>query len=79
MAAARDCALGAAIVGGQAGCHAIDGPWWAGFALAAFFLLTVCLRTVFPQDSPDRLAWWRDRRRARRRGTGSGRTRADPR
>jgi hypothetical protein len=71
MAVARDCALGAAILSGQAGYHAIGGPWWAGFLLIALsflvgFLVT-CLRIVFPQDSPDRLAWWRDRRKSRRR------------
>jgi hypothetical protein len=66
MRAARDCALGGAIVGGQAGYHAIGAPWWAGFALATFVLLTACLRIVFPQDSPDRLARWRDHRRTRR-------------
>lgn len=70
MAVARDCALGAAILGGQAGYHAIGGPWWAGFALAVFALLIMCLRIVFPQNSPDRLAWWRDRRQSRRRGGG---------
>jgi hypothetical protein len=69
MAAARDCALSAAVLGGQAGCRLVGGPWWAEFSLAALVLLTVCLRIVFPQDSLDKLAWWRDRRRTiRRRG-----------
>jgi hypothetical protein len=68
MAAARVCALGAAILGGQAGYRVVVGPWWAEFALAAFALLAMCLRIVFPQDSGDKLAWWRDRRRARGRG-----------
>jgi len=77
MTAARDCALGGAILGGQAGYRAIGGPWWAEFALAALVLLTTCLRIVFPQDSPDKLAWWRDRRRTRRRGTAAVRPRAD--
>ena len=67
MTAARDCALGGAILGGQVGYRAIGGPWWAEFALAALVLLTTCLRIVFPQDSPDKLAWWRDRRRTRHR------------
>lgn len=67
MTAARDCALGAAVLGGQAGYRAIGGPWWAEFALAGLVLLTMCLRIVFPQDSPDKLAWWRDRRQSRRR------------
>ena len=62
---ARVCTLGAAMLGGRVGYPAAGGPWWAEFALAAFLLLTVCLRIVFPQDSPDKLAWWRDRRRTR--------------
>ena len=61
MAVARHCALSAVILSGQAGYRAVGGPWWAEFALAALVLLTVCLRIVFPQDSPDKLAWWRDR------------------
>jgi hypothetical protein len=32
-------------------------PWWAEFLLAALGLLALCLRIVFPQDSPDKLAW----------------------
>ena len=62
---ARVCTLGAAMLDGRVGYLAAGGPWWAEFALAAFLLLTVCLRIVFPQDSRDKLAWWRDRRRTR--------------
>ena len=62
---ARVCTLGAAMLGGRVG-HQMTGiPWWAEFGLAAFLLLTVCLRIVFPQDSRDKLAWWRDRSRTR--------------
>jgi hypothetical protein len=68
--AARVCALDAVILGGQTGYHAVAGPWWAGFAFAALVLLTMCLRIVFPQESADKLAWWRDRGRARRHGHG---------
>lgn len=64
--AVRVCALGAAILGGRAGSLA-GAPWWAEFALAALVLLTMCLRIVFPQDSPDKLAWWRDHGRTCRR------------
>ena len=67
MATARDCALGAAILGGQVGVRTIGGPWWADFVLIAFVLLTVCLRIVFPQDSPDKLALWRHLRATKRR------------
>ena len=74
MTAARNCALSAAVLGGQAGYRLAGGPWWAEFALAALVLLTMCLRIVFPQDSADKLAWWRERRRARRRGARSDRT-----
>jgi len=62
----RVCALGAAVLGARADSLA-GAPWWAEFALAALVLLTVCLRIVFPQDSPDKLAWWRDRGRRCRR------------
>jgi hypothetical protein len=68
MAAAGDWALSAAIVGGQTGYRVVGGPWWAEFALAALLLLTMCLRIVFPQDSVDKLAWWRDRGRRGARG-----------
>ena len=62
---ARVCTLGAAMLGGLVGHQMTGVPWWAEFGLAAFLLLTVCLRIVFPQDSRDKLAWWRDRRRTR--------------
>jgi hypothetical protein len=58
---------GSAVLGGHAVFPVVAGPWWADFLLAALGLLALCLRIVFPQDSPDKLAWWRDRRRAGRR------------
>jgi hypothetical protein len=61
----RVCTLGAAMLGGRVGHEMTGVPWWAEFGLAAFPLLTVCLRIVFPQNSRDKLAWWRDRRRTR--------------
>jgi hypothetical protein len=67
--ATRVCALSAAFLGVRAGSLA-DAPWWAEFALAALVLLTMCLRIVFPQDSPDKLAWWRDHGRTCRRHRG---------
>jgi hypothetical protein len=68
-------AVGAAILGGHAVTRAGEGPWWAAFLLAALGLLALCLRIVFPQDSPDKLAWWRDRWRKRRHvGTRGKRT-----
>jgi hypothetical protein len=37
------------------------GPWWAGFLLTVLGLGAAGVRIVFPQDSPDKLAWWRER------------------
>lgn len=65
---ARACTLGAALLGGRLGSLAAGAPWWAEFGLAALALLAICLRIVFPQDSRDKLAWWRDRRRTRPAG-----------
>ncbi|MFC4033868.1 hypothetical protein ACFO3J_20635 [Streptomyces polygonati] len=39
-------------------------PWWA-MLLSLPSATAVIVRAVFPQDSADRLAWWRDRRRHR--------------
>lgn len=65
--AARDFTLGT-MLASQVGFRLGGGPWWAGFLLVALGLVALCLRTVFPQDSPDRLAWWRDRWGTRRLG-----------
>ncbi|MFF7358357.1 hypothetical protein ACFZA1_37880 [Streptomyces filipinensis] len=59
-------------------------PWGARIGCTVLLLAVIALQTVFPQDSADRLAWWKDRRRyrrhrprrdrpprRRRRGTGS--------
>jgi uncharacterized RDD family membrane protein YckC len=71
--ATRICALDAGFLGVRAASLA-GAPWWAEFALAALVLLTVCLRIVFPQDSPDKLAWWRDNGPAGRRESGEKQT-----
>ena len=65
--AARYYSSSAAILGGLIGYRVVGGPWWAEFALVALAMLAVSLRTVFPQDSRDKLAWWRDRRLTRQR------------
>jgi hypothetical protein len=44
-------------------------PWW-GIALTAMLITTVCaglaaVQLLLPQDSHDRLQWWRDLRRDR--------------
>jgi hypothetical protein len=64
--AAHDYSSSAAIVSGLIGHRVVGGPWWPEFALVALAMPAVVLRIVFPQDSPDKLAWWRDRRLTRR-------------
>ena len=59
--AARDYSSSAAILSGLIGYRVVGGPWWAEIALVALAMVPVVLRIVFPQDSPDKLAWWRDR------------------
>jgi hypothetical protein len=66
--ATTDFSLGA-ILASQLDSRLDGGPWWAGFLLVGLALVPMCLRIVFPQDSKDKLAWWRDRRRTRRTGT----------
>jgi hypothetical protein len=77
MAGARsvDVTLGAVILGGQVDFRMTAGPWWAGFLLAVLGLGAAGVRIVFPQDSPDKLAWWRERWRMSRRSDGGGRHR----
>ena len=67
MVAARDFTVGAILVS-QIDLRLDGSPWWAEFLLALFGLVTVCLRIVFPQDSADRVTWWRERLVPRRRG-----------
>jgi hypothetical protein len=70
----RDVTLGAAILGGQVDFRMAAGPWWAGFLLAVLGLVAVGVRIVFPQDSRDKVAWWRERwRTSRQRGAGGKR------
>jgi hypothetical protein len=68
MAGARyvDVTLGAVVLGGQVDFRMTAGPWWAGFLLAVLGLGAAGVRIVFPQDSSDKLAWWRERWRASR-------------
>ncbi|MCC3773250.1 hypothetical protein, partial [Streptomyces sp. UNOC14_S4] len=44
-----------------------DAPWWAGVLLSLSATVAVIVRSVFPQDSADRLVWWRERRLHRER------------
>lgn len=63
----RDFAPGAAILGSQVGFRAVGAPWWTFCLQTALGLAAVCLQIVFPQDSPDKVAWWSERRRTMRR------------
>ena len=53
-------APGALIFGSHAGFHRDGTPWWIYGVLGTLWLATVCLRVVFPQDSRDKVAWWRE-------------------
>ncbi|HTX26606.1 MAG TPA: hypothetical protein VME19_06280 [Streptosporangiaceae bacterium] len=63
----RGFAAGAAILGSQAGLRAAGVPWWTICLLGTLGLAAMCLQIVFPQDSPDKVAWWSERRRYQRR------------
>jgi len=78
MAGARyvDVTLGAVVLGGQVGFRMTAGPWWAGFVLAVLGLAAAGVRIVFPQNSSDKLAWWRERWRTTRPRRAIGRHRA---
>jgi hypothetical protein len=66
---ASDYSSSAVVLSGLIGYRVVGGPWWAEFVLVTLAMLAVCLRIVFPQDSPDKLAWWRDLRLTRQRGS----------
>ncbi|MTE22379.1 hypothetical protein F0L17_25405 [Streptomyces sp. TRM43335] len=55
---------GAAVTSASA--FLVDAPWpvAVGFGLVGYLVLLSA--SVFPQESRDRLDWWRDRRRHRR-------------
>jgi cell division protein FtsW (lipid II flippase) len=56
-----------AAVVGLGGLWIAGAPWWAVFLLGVMGFVVACLQTVLPQESAHRLAWWRDRRKARER------------
>jgi hypothetical protein len=56
-----------AVVLGLGGLWTVDAPWWAVFLLSVMGFTLACLQAVLPQESADRLAWWRDRHKARER------------
>ncbi|WP_141578804.1 hypothetical protein [Actinomadura sp. WMMA1423] len=44
-------------------------PWWlivGAYGCIAMGLIVMLVQTIFPQESVDRLEWWRDRRRHQR-------------
>lgn len=49
------------------GCGLFGAPPWVVCALGTLGFTVFALQIVFPQESADRLAWWRDRRRSRER------------
>lgn len=54
-------------LGGPVGLRACGAPWWIVFLASTLSFTVICLQSVFPQNSADRLAWWRDLRRSRER------------
>lgn len=38
-------------------------PWWATLLVVLVFCPVLLVQAIFPQNSRDRLAWWRDRRK----------------
>jgi hypothetical protein len=63
----RGLAPGMAVLSSQAGLRAAGAPWWTICLLSTLGLAAACLQIVFPQDSPDKVAWWSERRRTQRR------------
>lgn len=45
----------------------IGAPWWIAMMVVIATLLCTLVQSVFPQESADRLEWWRDRRRTKTR------------
>ncbi|MFE0778926.1 hypothetical protein [Streptomyces sp. NPDC058861] len=37
-------------------------PWWGVVICLVLTLAATSVQTLFPQDSPDRLTWWTNRR-----------------
>ncbi|WP_217547678.1 hypothetical protein [Streptomyces sp. GbtcB6] len=59
----RTALSGAGGLGGVLVSHLAGAPWWAIIGCIVLLLVVVGVQSVFPQDSADRLAWWKDRRR----------------
>lgn len=52
--------------GGVLVAHLAGAPWYALTGCTVLLLVVIGVQSVFPQESADRLAWWKDRRRDRR-------------
>ncbi|MFF4309668.1 hypothetical protein ACWCY6_42635 [Streptomyces sp. 900105755] len=68
-----------AVVSGVGGlATALAGaPWWTTVLCLGLTLIVTSLQLVFPQESRDRLAWWKDRREYLQ-GRRAARRRRDP-
>jgi hypothetical protein len=58
-------------------------PWWVVTAVAGAMTAAGCtvalVQLLVPQDSRDRLEWWRDRRATARRAVAGGRSKGERR
>jgi hypothetical protein len=48
------------ILGGPAALRVTGAPWWVVYSLCVLGILVTSLRTIFPQDSQDKVTWWRE-------------------
>lgn len=53
------------VLGNPVGLRIAGTPWWAICCLFGLLIVLMCLQTVFPQDSRDKVAWWIERWRSR--------------
>lgn len=56
---------GGASIGAPVTVATMGAPWWAVLVVSALGLVIAGVQSSLPQDSGDRLAWWKDRRRHR--------------
>lgn len=54
------------VLGGPAVLRVTGAPWWVLCPLGVLGILATILRTVFPQNSQDKVTWWRERWQTRR-------------
>lgn len=56
----------AVVLVSQVGFHTTGMPWWAFCLMSALWVGPEYLRSVIPQESLHKLAWWSERRETRR-------------